>query len=106
MTGRHDTTYSPSSSNTRRSTPCVEGCCGPMLMIMVSCPMAMAIPSEPSLVGWRDERALVLGVDAGEWMVLAERVAHPPFGHLDPPKVGMAVEADAEEIEHLPLEPV
>src|SRR5438876_613166 len=36
MTGRHETTYSPSSSKTSRSTPWVEGCWGPMLMIMVS----------------------------------------------------------------------
>ena len=29
-------TVSPSSSSNSRNTPCVEGCCGPMLMIMVS----------------------------------------------------------------------
>src|SRR5258708_16142087 len=30
------TMVSPSRVSTRRSTPCVEGCCGPMLMVMVS----------------------------------------------------------------------
>src|SRR5215217_208623 len=30
------TTVSPSSSNTNRSTPCVLGCCGPMLTVIVS----------------------------------------------------------------------
>src|SRR5215467_6542534 len=30
------TTVSPSSSSTSRSTPCVAGCCGPMLMSMCS----------------------------------------------------------------------
>src|SRR5881397_1629988 len=41
------TTVSPSSSITRRSTPCVEGCCGPMLMVMVlnSGEVAVAIES-------------------------------------------------------------
>src|SRR5215212_3549624 len=28
--------FSPSSSSTSRSTPCVLGCCGPMLTVMVS----------------------------------------------------------------------
>src|SRR5215831_16593753 len=35
MTGLSDTTVSPSSSMTRRSTPWVDGCCGPMLMVRV-----------------------------------------------------------------------
>src|SRR5512138_710756 len=35
MTGLSETTVSPSSSMIRRSTPWVEGCCGPMLMVMV-----------------------------------------------------------------------
>src|SRR5258708_4142136 len=30
------TTFSPSSSSSRRSTPCVLGCCGPMLSSIVS----------------------------------------------------------------------
>src|SRR5690349_9804514 len=35
MIGLQRTTSSPFSSSIRRSTPCVLGCCGPMLMIMV-----------------------------------------------------------------------
>ena len=35
MTGFVRSTVSPSSSSMRRSTPCVLGCCGPMLMIIV-----------------------------------------------------------------------
>src|ERR1035441_9348541 len=30
MSGWHLTMVSPSNSSSRRSTPCVEGCCGPM----------------------------------------------------------------------------
>src|SRR3977135_1297634 len=33
MTGMHSTTFSPDNRNTRRKTPCVEGCCGPMFRI-------------------------------------------------------------------------
>ena len=35
-TGAADSTVSPSSSRTSRSTPCVLGCCGPMLMVITS----------------------------------------------------------------------
>ena len=34
--GRAETTTSPSISRTRRNTPWVEGCCGPMLTVIVS----------------------------------------------------------------------
>ena len=36
MIGLTRSTVSPSSSIIRRSTPWVDGCCGPMLMIIVS----------------------------------------------------------------------
>src|SRR5688572_22216624 len=36
MVGITDWMTSPSSSSTSRSTPCVLGCCGPMLMVIVS----------------------------------------------------------------------
>src|SRR6185503_1915582 len=36
MVGSAETTVSPSSSSTRLSTPCVLGCCGPMLTVIVS----------------------------------------------------------------------
>src|SRR6186997_1019472 len=36
MVGSSDVTVSPSSSSTSRSTPCVLGCCGPMLTVIVS----------------------------------------------------------------------
>ena len=36
MTGRTSVTVSPSSSSTSRSTPCVDGCCGPMLTTIFS----------------------------------------------------------------------
>src|SRR5260221_12863911 len=36
MTGVHCTTVSPSSTSTRRNTPCVDGCCGPIFRIISS----------------------------------------------------------------------
>src|SRR5438445_5480951 len=36
MVGDADTTVSPSSCSTSRSTPCVLGCCGPMFTVIVS----------------------------------------------------------------------
>src|SRR5262245_53576438 len=40
MVGEHERTVSPSSSSTRRNTPCVLGCCGPMLTVIVSVRMS------------------------------------------------------------------
>src|SRR5882762_3618093 len=34
MSGVDLTTISPSSTNSRRSTPCVEGCCGPIEIVI------------------------------------------------------------------------
>src|SRR5438477_10605055 len=36
IVGDADRTISPSSSSTSRNTPCVLGCCGPMLTVIVS----------------------------------------------------------------------
>src|SRR5262245_23325110 len=40
IVGAAESTVSPSSSSTRRSTPCVLGCCGPMLTVIVSVRMS------------------------------------------------------------------
>src|SRR5581483_5133671 len=39
-------------------------------------------------------------------IVLPERIAVPVLRHQQPPRIGVAVEDDAEEIPHLTLEPV
>src|SRR5579884_1609737 len=44
MWGMTRTTVSPSSSTTSRSTPCVAGCCGPMLSNMCSPPRSGSAP--------------------------------------------------------------
>src|SRR5438034_4208573 len=41
IVGAAESTVSTSSSSTRRSTPCVLGCCGPMLTVIVSVRMSL-----------------------------------------------------------------
>src|SRR3954452_19519747 len=52
MCGTQRTTVSPSSSSTSRSTPCVAGCCGPMLISMCS-PSSSGSPAGAAVSGTR-----------------------------------------------------
>src|SRR5262249_3667283 len=111
MIGLALTTVSPSSSSTTRSTPCVEGCCGPMLSVMVS------VRTVPDLLGL--ERGEIGGGNGAprrvvrerhflvaERRVLAQRPALPVVGQENPRQVGMTVEDDAVEVVRLALVPV
>src|SRR5437867_12497813 len=88
MIGRASTMVSPSSSSATRSTPWVEGCCGPMLRVMVS------VRTVPDLLrGQLLERGIgyaaagrVVGerdLLVAERRVLAQRPAHPVPGQQD-----------------------
>src|SRR5574337_200834 len=94
MCGAHLTTISPSSSNTRRSTPWVLGCCGPMLMVMVRRSVTTCRPLFPPF-----RRGL-------HRVVLAEREPLPFLRHEDPPKIGVVLKANTEHIEHFTLMPI
>src|SRR5262245_65237350 len=91
-------TTSPSSSTTRRSTPCVLGCCGPMLMVTVS--------------GVRGSGGAGLGSiscmpgSGLQRKVFAQGVPLEIVGHQDAPQVGVVLEADADQVEGLALVPV
>src|SRR5208337_3463882 len=52
MSGTALTTFSPSSSRSTRSTPWVEGCCGPMLRAIV-----LVVPSAVSTVVMESQSA-------------------------------------------------
>src|SRR5208283_3579934 len=97
--------FSPSSLRMTRSTPCVEGCCGPMLRTSsVESRKVSGMFLLPAL----DPHVLlhparVLLQDA---VILAQRVTLPVFRHQNAPQVRMAGEADAEHIEHLALQPI
>src|SRR5215510_9516090 len=110
MIGFAFTTVSPSSSSTTRSTPCVDGCCGPMFRVMVSVRTVFhLLRLELLQLGRRlDARRRVVRerhLFVAERRVLAQRPAHPVLGEQDPREVGMADELDAVEIEGLALVP-
>src|SRR6185369_9803681 len=99
MTGLQATTFSPSSSSATRSTPCVLGCWGPMLSVMVSLRTIADLLVREFLQGGRRldaprrvvrERHLFV---AGR-RVLPQRPAHPVLGEQDARQVGMPGERD------------
>src|SRR5262245_49911987 len=118
MSGMASFITSPSARTTKRSTPWVDGCCGPMLSVISSVttpppfarrctstskpasPIPFSSGLEQALARRRDA-VVLLGLDE----VLAQRMSRPVFGHEDPPQVGMSGEGHAEEIEHLALLP-
>src|SRR6266571_6778377 len=98
---------SPSSSVRMRMMPCIAGCAGPMPTWMFWLPAPVPAPS-PSM----NSRRAVSGMRTDERLaavdriVLAQRVADELLVHQEAPGVGMAVEAHAEHVPHLALEPV
>src|SRR5438270_8743690 len=97
MSGIMRTMVSPSISSSRRNTPCVEGCCGPMFRIMV----LSSVGSSTGLAfKWP-----ILPI-ALHRIILAQRMAFPVFRHHDAAEVRMAKKAHAEQIEQLALKKV
>src|ERR671914_2993071 len=111
MTGLARSTVSPSSSRTTRSTPWVDGCCGPRLTIIVSsdsghCSGPTTRSRGLSVTGSPSSGPLCfLELDGhpGRRIVLAERVPLPVVGHEQANEVGMPGEAHPEEVVDLPL---
>src|SRR5262245_50301880 len=103
MIGLALSTVSPSSSSTTRSTPCVEGCCGPMFRVMVSVRTVFHLFRGQLLeIGIRllaigrvvSERHFLVT----ERRVLAQRPADPLLGEQDALQIGMTGEHDAVEV--------
>src|SRR2546428_5032031 len=118
MSGMASFITSPSARTTKRSTPWVEGCCGPMLRVMssvarppsrVSRCTSTSNPARP-ISASRLQQALPRGRDTvvllGLDEVLAQRMPRPVLRHEDAAEVGVALEDDAEEVEDLALLPV
>src|SRR5919198_6038832 len=97
MTGLQLTTSSPSSSSSSRSTPCVEGCWGPMLMWSVCGRVSSAI----DLARHREIDRL----DHGR-LISPQRVALPIVWQHDPGQLRMADEAHPVQVPDLALVPV
>src|SRR5215467_16204920 len=118
MTTSASMTFSPSSRNTTRSTPCVLGCCGPMLI--TSSFVSNISPWSVWGCGLLNVRlfprlAQLEPVDgafhqqlawAFERVVLPLRIALPVFRHQNAAPVRVTFEVDAEHVEHFALEPV
>src|SRR5688572_13867419 len=112
MTHSVPSTFSPSSFRITRSTPCVEGCCGPILMTisLASRKVAWGVASVVAMIllAALDVQVLthpahILLQDA---VVLAQREALPLLGQENPRKVRVIVEADAEHVEDFAFHPV
>src|SRR6185503_6931189 len=123
MTTSASTTFSPSSRSTTRSTPCVLGCCGPMLITssLVSNIAPRTVPGVssafPVLLNVRlfARLAQLQPVDRVfheqlarpfERIVLPLRKALPVVRHQDAPPIGVAGEVHPEHVVHLALQPV
>src|ERR1039457_188024 len=100
-------TFSPSSLRMTRSTPCVEGCCGPMLRTnsVESRKVESAIPRALSAF---DSQVFLLPalVLLENSVVFAQWMPLPLVGHQDAPHVGVPREFDAEHIVDFALQPV
>src|SRR5258708_36442071 len=100
MTGRQWTITSPSRTSSSLSTPCVEGCCGPILTVSSSrfSPTSIAaihLPCDGEVDG--------LGPQG---LAAAKGVGAPFVGHHDPAQIWVALELDAKQVEELALVPV
>src|SRR5688572_8584295 len=103
---------SPSSSSTRRSTPCVLGCCGPMFTVIVSVrisamPLHAIALDVGAELGLADLERLVglRGLANLHRIVLPRRVAFPVLRHQQPAEIAIAVEEDAEHVPDFTLGP-
>src|SRR5208283_2090835 len=107
MTQSVPSTFSPSSLRITRRTPCVDGCCGPMLRTSSVESRNVASGIRGSLSAFDAQvllnPALVLLKNR---IILPQRVALPLIGQQDPVHVRVSGEFDAEHIEHFALQPV
>src|ERR1035437_8669536 len=106
MTQSVPRTFSPSSLRMTRNTPCVDGCCGPILS--TNSVESKKVASGILLLAAFDTEvfpnpAIVLLQNS---VVLAQRIPLPLFRQQDAAHVGMAFELDPEHVEDRALQPV
>ena len=99
--GIAETTFSPSSSSSTRSTPCVEGCCGPIFRTIV-----FVLPTADSTVCHGSQ-------STSRNLTLALRREIPPqgssfktVGQKNAPQIRMSFKANSEEVENFSFHPV
>src|SRR5579863_1107460 len=100
-------TFSPSSLRITRSTPCVEGCCGPMLSTSSVVSKKVWSGIQTSLAAFDTQillhPPLVLLQDP---VILAQGVALPFLGQQNAPHIRVAGKLDPKHIEHFAFQPV
>src|SRR5664280_1263895 len=106
MSGWQKTMVSPSSSSNRRSTPCVEGCCGPMLRTMRRAPRGDCSSSTSAITNSGTSDSLILSPRPHDGVILAQRMPFPVVRHEDAAQIRMVEESYAEEVEDFALVPV
>src|SRR6185295_2370407 len=123
ITTSASTTFSPSRRSTTRSTPCVLGCCGPMLITsslvsnIAPCtvpPVSRALPVllNVGLLARLAQLQPVFRVfhqqltGPFERIVLALREPLPVVGHQDAAAIGVVGKVHAEHVVDLAFEPV
>src|ERR1022692_3542112 len=107
MTQSAPRTFSPSSLRMTRNTPCVDGCCGPILRTNSVESRNVASGILVSLTAFDVQvfldPAIVLLQNP---IILAQRVALPFLGQKDAAHVRVARELDTEHVEHFALQPI
>src|SRR5262252_2929620 len=100
-------TFSPSSLRMTRSTPCVDGCCGPMFSTS-SVESKKVASGIGRLLAALDSQVLLNPaiVLLNDGVVFPQRMPLPLFRQQHAAHVGMALELDAEHVEHFAFQPV
>src|SRR5260370_31620065 len=101
---------SPPNTSSNRSSPWVDGCCGPMLTVSSSRPPSSARTSAEG----ESTSVPAIGLPChreinrlrAERLRAAQGVAAPVVGEHDAAQIGVALELNAEEVEELALVPV
>src|SRR5215469_11653597 len=114
-------TRSPSSFSFTRSTPCVDGCCGPMFRMSSSAPSsvccfspvpAMVLPATPVIACplLAAFKAQVFFHPAGilldDVVVLPQRIPLPIVRQQDARQIGMSSKEDPKHVERFALQPI
>src|SRR5215470_10318510 len=106
MSGMALTTVSPSRTSSRRSTPCVEGCCGPNETVIRVSESGSGFRSiEIEEVGTTISFACILSI-ALDREIFAQRMALVIGRRQYPERIRVAVKSDAEHVIDLALQPV
>src|SRR5271166_1174090 len=96
------TTFSPSNSSSTRSTPCVDGCCGPMFRTIV---LVVPIAVSTVVIGYNPRFGFELTLSFHR-KITAQRRSFEAVRQKNTSQIRMPFKTNAEEIKNLALQPV